>query len=165
MKEIAEACGFKTDYLYKLYQGHDCTRATGQLFHAEIQKISKKHEKEIKELLKENTFIALGVVNDVLKRHKALDYHSDDDVKVVSGIINAIAKLSPSVEITNNSFSYVKGLQTEELAHELNRLTSLARGSSNRGRVPEAGSRIAGAISDLPEPSRGDGEEPEDTDV
>ena len=161
MKEIAEMCGFKKDYLYKLYEGHDCTGGTGQLFHAEIEKISKKSEKEIERLLKENKKLAMRVINDVLIRHAALDYHTDDDAKLISTLNNSLNKASPSTQINATSYTYTRGLSAEDLMHEFNRLTSLVRQTPDRRGVPETRSRISGAISESSESGSGSGEEPE----
>ena len=165
MKEIAQICGFKPDTLYKLYEGADQMRETGQLFHAEILKISKKHEKEIDRLLKENKTLALRLLNDFLIRHAALEYNGDDDVKLISTVTNALSKVAPTTQVNATSYTYVKGLSAEELMHEFNKLKSIAEGPSLRGGVSEAGSRISGALSESSEPGSGSGEESEDSNV
>ena len=147
LKEVAQLVGLSPTTLYNLYEGNDAAGGTGTLFQAEIRKLDQKHLKRIKSTLVENKAISLRLMNDFLKRKLATDYVSDEDIKTICTVYNSLTKSGIGVEINNTSFSYIKGLSAEELMHEFNRLTSLAKGPSYRGAVSNAGSRIAGRIS------------------
>lgn len=119
--------------LYKLYEGHNDMRETGQLFRAQIQKLSQKSTSKIKDIGRENKLFSLRMMNDYLHRKMALEYQSDDDIRLITTIFNALTKSTSNVEINATSFSYVKGLSADERLHEYIRLRTLAEGSSVRG--------------------------------
>ena len=164
-KEIAEVVGFSVKSLYNLYEGTDSTGGTGVLFHAEVEKISKKNVAKAKQLLDDNKTLAMRMLNDVLKRKLSSEYQSDDDAKLITTINNSLSKSTPNVSISNTSFSYTKGLSAEELVHEFNKLRSLTEGASVRRTVPNVRSRAAGVLSLTPEPGSGTDQEPEDPDL
>lgn len=165
LKEIAGIIGVKPDTLYKLHEGSDAMGKTGQLFKAEISKLSQKNMTRIKDLSRDNKQLSLRMMNDFLRRKMSTGYQSDDDVKLITTVFNALAKATPGVEINSTSYSYVKGLSAEELVHEFNKLRTLAEGASVRGGVPGTGSRISGVLSEPTEPGSGVGEESEGSDL
>ena len=165
MKDIANAVGLAVTTLYDLYEGSERAGVAGQLFYAEIQKITKKNKKKMDELMGENKVLAMRIMNDCLKRKMALDYQNDDDVKLVTSIHNSLAKASVGVEINNTSYSYTKGLSAEDLMHEFNKLSSIAKGASVRRGVQKLGSGVARLLSKPSEPGSGNDQESEDPDL
>ena len=161
LKSIAEQCGWSADYMYDLYEGEAKVGKIGELFKTELRKLEKKNTDKIKTLTKENKSLALRLMNDFLRRKATAEYLSDDDSKLVCGVFNAIAKASPNVEINSSSWSYTKGLTSEELVHEFNKLRSLAEGAPKRRGVPEAGQGRAGVLSALAKSGSGSDEESE----
>lgn len=164
LKEVAQAVGLQPDTLYKLYEGHESRGVTGQLFKAELNKITKKNISRVKDLIADNKFLSHMMLNDYLRRKFSLDYVSDGDVETIISVVNALNK-APTVEINSTSFSYTKGLSAEDLMHEFNRLKSLAQGALNIRGVQGPGSGRSRRIS-LPVGSgSGSQEEPEDPDL
>jgi hypothetical protein len=159
LKEIARMCGWSADYMYDLYEGDEKAGAIGQLFQSELKKLETKNKNKIKTLTMENKRLALQLMNDALRAKLAAGSVADDDSKVVSTMFNALAKSSPNVEIGSMQWNYTKGLTSEELVHEFNKLRSLAEGASKRGGVSATGSRIAGVLSASAEPGSGAEEE------
>lgn len=156
LKEVAQAVDLKPDTLYKLYEGHESMRVTGQLFKAELQKITKKNISRVKDLIADNKFLSHMMLNDYLRRKFSLDYVSDEDVETIISVVNALNK-APTVEINATSFSYTKGLSAEDLMHEFNRLKSLAEGTLNVRGIQSSGSGSTGRIPVLDEPGSGPG--------
>jgi hypothetical protein len=65
-------------------------------------------------------------MNDFLHRKMALEYQSDDDIRLITTIFNALTKSTSNVEINATPYSYVKGLSADERLHEYIRLRTLA---------------------------------------
>ena len=148
IKEVAEITGIGLSAMYKLVEGDTTVGSTALLFKAEIKKIHKKHAEEIRPILNTCKRKALRIIDGVLTRILALDYTSNEDAALVTTVLNALNK-APSVEINNTSYSIYNSMSSEEIMHEFNRLTSLVRGPSVRGRVQEIGSGSAeGVFSD-----------------
>jgi hypothetical protein len=165
IKEIAETVGFSATTLYDLYEGSGRSGGTGVLFHAEVEKITKKHAAKAKELLESNKTLAMRMLNDVLTRKLSSGYQSDEDAKLITTINNSLSKSTPNVSVTNTSFSYTKGLSAEDLVHEFEKLRSLTEGASVRRSVQAVRSGAARVLSIAPESRSGTDQEPEDPDV
>ena len=149
LKEVAEQTGFSSSTMYALYEGAANMRETGMLFKMEVDKITKKSMDCIKPLLVDNKKIALRMINDFLKRKMCLDYQSDEDVEMIITVLNAMGRLSPMVEINNNTqFNQFKGLSEEDQVHELNRITSLIRGTYLGGGVSAPSRGRAAKVSE-----------------
>jgi len=134
LREIAKHLGWEPGTLYDLYEGDvEKSGQTGILFKAEVSKLSQKNLKRIKDLTCDNKALCLRMINDFLRRKMSLGYQSDDDVKQIVSVYNALSKSTAGVEIHNTTFSYIKGLSAEERVHEYIKLRTLAEGSSVRG--------------------------------
>lgn len=165
IKKIAQQLGWSADYLYDLYEGNvEKTSSVAILFKAEVDKIEKKNTDKIKFLTKDNKVLALRMMNEYLRAKSTLKTRSDDDLKKVVSIFNALSKITHNVEI-GSIHSYTKGLTAEELVHEFNRLKTIANGASYSRRIQEIKQGRSRVLSELAESASGDGEESEDTDV
>ena len=166
LKEIAKICDWSAAYMYDLYEGD--TEKGGkiaELFQAEVRKLENKNVSRIKTLTKDNKQLALRMMNEFLRRKMSMEYVSDDDTKLITTVFNALSKATPNVEIGSMSWSYVKGLTTEELVHEFNKLKSLAEGSSDSRGVSKAGSGSSRVLPSSAERRSEPYEEPEDPDL
>jgi hypothetical protein len=161
IKEIAKMVDLAPCTLYALYEGDDSAGGTGKLFQAEVKKITQKSVKRIKDYFVTNKVTALKLMDEFLKRKVATGYVSDDDIKSICTVYNALTK-TVGVEINNNtSISYFKGLSTEELMHEYNRLRSLTEGTSVRRAVSDARSGSARGVLELAADGSGHNQESE----
>ena len=150
LDEVAKAIGWKSQYLYDLYEG-DVTKAgsVASLFKAECRKIDKKQTSKLKTLAKTNKALAHKQIQRILNSIENKRQTSEADRKMVVSIVNALAKATPKVEIGELSYSYTKGYTAEQLIHEFRRLKSIAEGASDRRRVQKTSEGRAGTLSDL----------------
>jgi hypothetical protein len=127
-RQIAKIVGWSEDYLQTLIAG-DTSKcgSSATLFAAEVDKIDAETQKEIKHLTREVKQSILCVFDDYTKSCKGAKVTEDTRKEMVS-IMNALAKVTPNVEI--GSFSYTKGLSVEDLYNEFKRL----KGSGLDGR-------------------------------
>jgi transposase-like protein len=146
IKEIAQILDFKPDTLYKLIEGSPAMGSTSILFKAELKKIRKKDAEWIKDSLNSCKRKNLRILDSLLTRILALDYTSNEDGALAVTVFNALNK-APSVEINATSYSIYNNMSSEEIMYEFNRLTSLARGTSVRGGIPQIGPGSAKGVS------------------
>ncbi len=127
--DIAKQSGLNYDYLWSLIQGEAGKDDTvAGLFLAEIDKINKKRDLEIKSLFKSNKKLALKIVDErlcELKKRKP----TSETTKEVSTIMKAMGSIAPKTEI--GEFHYTVGLSAEDLLNEFRRVKGLA--SDRRG--------------------------------
>jgi hypothetical protein len=140
--DVAKAVGWKPDYLYELYEG-DTSKAgsVASLFSAQVREINKKLDQEIGNLTKKNRKSVHQRISWILEQLEQKEKKKKltlNEQKLVATIMNSLAKSSSKVEIGSLSYSYSKGLTTEQLVHEFTRLQTLAGSSSNRGAVQES---------------------------
>ena len=146
IKDIAAHCGWSAGYMYDLVEGKEKNGKIGELFTTELRKQDVVNSNKVKRLVKSNKSLAMSVVEGYLQEKAAKGTINDEEAKVVSTVINALGKMSPTVEVGSMQWNYTKGLTAEELVHEFNKLRSLAEGAPKRRGIPESGSRIPGEI-------------------
>lgn len=133
LKDIAKTIGWGEDTMYALCAGRvDKVGEVGALFHSELQKITERHAARIKTLTKDNKVLALAKINEYL-RSLSKKKPDAEMVKEINGILNALAKSTPGVEI--GQFSYTKGLSAEDLVSEFKRLSAVARATLDGKRI------------------------------
>ena len=156
LKQIAAQVGWSARYMYDLHQGDDNTGVIGQLFKSELNELSKKTSKKIKDLSKTNVSKCLLLMDDFLSRKLEVVMSgaqlSDEDTKLVTTVHNSLAKSTPNVEIGSMQWNYTKGLTAEELVHEFNKLRSLAEGAPKRRGIPGLDTRGPGILPASAEP-------------
>lgn len=163
IKSIADEVGLSSDYLYDLINGNvKKAGKVAELFEAEVRKIDTKTSSRIKSLMKQNKFVALSLINSILKNFSLQKNYDLEEAKVIAQISGHLFK-APNVEIGSVSYSYTKGLSAEELVHEYNRLQTIANGPSNRGAVQESFERRPGILLDSVEQRGGVEEFDEDS--
>jgi len=151
-KEVAEALGFKKQYLDYLCVGNVGKAGNvATLFKAEYMKIASKVAAETDTLLKQNLKTAQELMKEVFTEISAKKKKTDADKKILSMYTNAIAKCQPNVNIKNLSYSYTKGLSAEELMHEFTRLKGVAESSFDREAVQEPAEGRAGELLEVDE--------------
>jgi hypothetical protein len=134
--EIAKIVGWKKGHLYALYEGNTSeTGGVGDLFYTEVQKISERNSKRIRDFTKDCKTLALRKMQEFLREHEGQKADAAL-MREVTKIMNTLAKSTPNVEI--GSFSYTRGLSAEDLVNEFRRLKGLAA----------VGNRIRGAAED-----------------
>ena len=146
LKEIARTIGMSQWTLYELMSGNTKkTGTTGELFYAELRIMHARNVNKVKHLHKDNQRLALIQINERLRQ-----LNDKPPTKAISEeicrIMNAVGKAQPNVEITNNSWSYTKGLSAEEMIHEFKRLGSLARSALDAKGVPGPKQGGSGAL-------------------
>jgi len=140
--EISKECEIGFADLFDLYSGkQDHLGKVAGLFKAEVDKISKRNQSKIKNLIKDNKKLALIKMNEFL-RTKQGDDPTAPMMKDIIRCINSLNKLTPTVEI-----NYSKGLNAEDLIREFQRLSSVAKHSLNRKRVSSVGQGEPGILS------------------
>jgi len=161
LKEIAVACDMPYDSLMRLYEGNvEKMGNTAALFQSELQKITKRNSKKIRELVKDNKKLALVKMNDYLRAAQSKK-PTQAMMKEINGMLNSLAKSTPTVEI--GSFSYTKGITDEDLKNEFKKFSAIARdalvGRGIYGSGPAASRGLPGLIGESDSLS----EEPEDS--
>ena len=127
IKEIAKSIGWSPWTLYELMSGNTAkTGSIGELFYSELRKQHSRNVSKVKHLFKDNQRLALIKLNERLRELRA-QTPTEETTKEICKIMNSLGKAGPSVEISNTSFSYTKGLTPEELVYEFQRLATLAR--------------------------------------
>jgi len=86
-------------------------------------------------LARENKFLALELINGILKEIKSRKKQTLEDQKLVATLMNCLSKSSPNVEINSLSFSNTKGMTPQELIYEFKRLKALSEGATSRAEV------------------------------
>jgi len=151
LKQIAKEVGYSVDVMYELNEGRsDKLGSVADLFHAEVQKITKKLVKKAQELTKTNMALAQDIICNILVDIKHKDVLTLEDKKLVGTLTNCLSKATPNVSIGSLTYNYTKGLSAEELVHEFTRLRTIASGASQRGAVQTA---LAGGPRVLPAPA------------
>jgi hypothetical protein len=154
VKEIAKSIGWSQWTLYELMSGNTAkTGSIGELFYSELKKQHARNTSKVKHLFKDNQRLALIKLNERLRELRAQEPTEDVSAEICK-IMNSLGKAGPSVEISNTSYSYTKGLTAEELVHEFKRLGTLARSTLDGGGVscPKQG-----GPGTLPAPAKGRG--------
>ena len=144
IKEIAQASGFGVVYLRELIEGHSKAGDLGQLFQSELRKITNRKNSTIKRVTKDAQQVAAELLLSELQKLKKKGNLTDTEQRRLVDINNSLTKAKPTVEI--GTVSYSRGLQKEDLIHEFNRLTSIARSTLKRGRVSGARKRGQGLL-------------------
>ena len=127
IKEIAQSIGWSPWTLYELMSGNVAkTGSAGELFYSELRKQHSRNVSKVKHLFKDNQRLALIKLNERLRDLKTKE-PTEETTKEICKIMNSLGKAGPSVEISNTSFSYTKGLTPQELVYEFKRLGTLAR--------------------------------------
>ncbi len=143
MKEIASVVGLQLNTLYKLAEGNPDTRKTGQLFYEQIrhlsQKKSQKDSSKTKDLILQNKWLCLQMINDYLYRKIKLEHLSDDEIRIVVTILNSMYKTTPAEgALKSTSYSYIHGLSSEDMVMEFQRLTSILNGLATRKKASDS---------------------------
>ena len=126
LKDVANAVGWKPDYLYDLYEGNTSKAGSvASLFSAECKKIDKEIEKRIKELLGKNKSLAMSIIHRVLNELDQKPKLVKEDKFLVKSINDSLAKSTPKVEIGSVAYSYTQGYTAEQLIYEFQRLQSV----------------------------------------
>ena len=140
--EISEECKLGFAELFDLYSGkQDNLGKVAGLFKVEIDKITKRNQLKVKNLIKDNKKLALVKMNEFLRTQQGIE-PTASMMKDVLKCINSLNKLTPAVEI-----NYSKGLTAEDLIREFQRLKSVATHSLNRKRVSSVGEGEPGVLS------------------
>jgi len=159
LDSVAKTVGWKSNYLYYLYEGDTSHGgAVASLFAAECRKIDKKQTQRIKNLSKANKELANELIHTILKRIESKKNPTSEENKLVGTLMNALSKATPHVSIGSVSYSYTKGYTAEQLVHEFRRFKTLTGSSSNRGAVQGPSK---GRARQLPD-SSGAGSDPEE---
>lgn len=146
VKEIARAIGWSEWTLYELMSGNTAkTGSIGELFYSELKKQHSRNVSKVKHLFKDNQRLSLIKLNQRLRDLQAKK-PSEKIAKEICKIMNSLGKAGPSVEISNTSYSYTKGLTPEEIVHEFKRLGSLARSALDGTGVPGSPKGGAGTL-------------------
>ena len=135
VKEIAKAIGWHEMTLYDLMGGNTAkTGSIGELFYSELRKQHSRNVSKVKHLFKDTQRLSLIKLNQRLRDLQSKK-PTEETAKEICKIMNSLGKAGPSVEISNTSYSYTKGLTPEELVHEFKRLGTLARSTLDGGGV------------------------------
>lgn len=138
LREVAELSGMTYDEICDLYAGKPQSDPNVQLFNSELKKIDKQKTEKIKRLMRENKLIVMEEINEFLleerKKRKSVDedpeLSRDKDVDTLVKVLNALAKASSGIEITQNIQNNIfAGMTPQELIHEYKRLTAIATSS------------------------------------
>jgi hypothetical protein len=157
-REIARLCGIGESSFYELIEGNAKDNAQVQAkFSAELSIISKRLDKEIRELIKKNKKTTHLLIDNWLTDQARRKKVSGKLMPTIVSVANAVSKYTPNVEI--GSFVYQKGLSPEDIYAEFKRLTSIA---SQRGAVSGASQGGTGEIPVSPRPRVAAAQEPED---
>ena len=160
LKEIAKSINMSQWTLYELMSGNTKkTGTTGELFYAELRRIHTRNVSKVKHFHKDNQRLALIHINERLRELKAKKPTKETTAEICK-IMNSMGKAQPNVEITNNSLSYTRGLSSEELIYEFQRLGSIARSALNGEGVPSSEQGRPGSVSESPESGSELSEEP-----
>lgn len=150
--EIAEKVGWSREYFYELRSGNvEVAGAIAPLFQQEYKKVEEKRDINIRRLVKENTEVAQSIIKEDLAELKSKKKRTLEEKKLIGTLQNALSKCTPSVSVGSVSFSYVQGLNAEDLLRECRRLKGIAEQSFNRSRgsVPSSeGSGSLGTVSE-----------------
>lgn len=150
LTDIAKQVGFSVQYFHDLYEGDIKKAGTiATLFRREVDKLHAVTDKKIKHLSKGNRKLALELLNGRLLELKQRKHLTEDNIKEICAISNALGKMTPNVEI--GQFSYTQGLSTEDLANEFRRLKSLVS-TSQSGRIQPIEQDGSGEVCETPEP-------------
>ena len=150
VKEIAASCKWTDWTLYELMSGNSTkTGPVGELFHSELKKIHTRNVSKVKHLFKDNQRLGLIKLNERLRELKK-EPCTEDTTYEICKIMNALGKAGPSVEISNTSYSFTKGMTPEELVNEFKRLGTLARSTLDGGGVSSPVARRTGTLPSSP---------------
>lgn len=162
-KEISKACNIPFDSLIDLIDGRTAkTGIMGDLFAASMKEIQNRTAERVRFLAKDCTKLALQKVAEHLRIIQRDDM-SDNNLKKLIAVINALGKTMPKIDIgqlnvQNNNFN---SLTPFELQNEYQRLTNVARSLSKSRRLRELTpggtgelSSNAGSGDNLPEESQ-----------
>jgi hypothetical protein len=151
IKTIAATVGWQPMTLYDLMSGNTArTGSVGELFYSELKKQHSRNVSKVKHLFKDTQRLALIKLNQRLRELQELP-PSKDTTAEITKIMNSLGKAGPSVEITNNSLTYTRGMTPDELRQEFSRLGTLARSALDGAGVssPVAGRSRALPASDV----------------
>jgi hypothetical protein len=124
LRTVASLSEMSYDEICDLYAGRPANDPAVQLFGSELKKIDKNKTDKIKRLMRENKLIVMEEINEFLLANRK-DGVRDEDTLVK--VLNALAKASVGIEITNNIQNNIfAGMTPQELVHEYKRLTALA---------------------------------------
>jgi len=127
IKQIAGTIGWTDWHLYELMSGNVAkTGSTGELFYSELKKQHSRNVSKVKHLFKDNQRLALVKLNERLRDLRSKKA-TESVSKEICKIMNSLGKAGPSIEITNNSLTYTRGMTPDELRQEFSRLGTLAR--------------------------------------
>ena len=161
IKEIAKIVGMSKEHLYDMVEGGDKAGALGHLFQSEIRKVTNRQTAKTRAISKTNAKLAQELLQRELQALKNKETLLDVDRRRLVEMTNSLSKSRPSVEI--GSISYSRGLTKEDLIHEFNRLTSIAKSALIKRGVQgskQAGSRILPALTGTGDPLPEDPETP-----
>jgi len=158
-REVARLCGIGEASFYDLVEGKAKNNDRVQeLFSKELTEISRRLDKEIRDLVKNNKKSTQYLINNWLADQK---HKKKVDTKMMSTLVsvaNALSKSTPNVEI--GSFTYQKGLSPEDIYAEFKRLSGLA---SQRKPVSGSAPRRTREILMASRPGIAAEEEPKDS--
>lgn len=158
-REVARLSGIGEASFYELIEGRAKNNPHVQeKFTAELNEISRRRDKEIRDLIKKTKKTTYYLIDSWLNDQKKLKKVNNQLMPTVISVANALAKSTPNVEI--GSFVYQKGLSPEDIYGEFKRLTSIA---SHGGAVSGAPKGGAGEIPLAPRPRVAAAEESEDS--
>ncbi len=145
--EIAKTVGIPERMMYWLFEGNaEKAGSLAHLFKEELEKITNRSNAKIKQLTKDNKKLALYKINEFLRKQQKKKADPTMMRELVK-IMNSHNKMTPGVEI--GAFNYTKGLSPEDLRHEFDRLTAIARSSLNPRGVPSIEQGEPGSLPDL----------------
>lgn len=113
LPEVAKACNISLDYMYELYYGKSQAGKMGQLFKAEVDKITARNAEKTKDLATENRLLILMKQNEWLKTLKDVPVVDDELLKQLNSTLIAINKASPNVQIGDVTFNNLN-IDTQE---------------------------------------------------
>lgn len=152
-KEISKACAIPMAELTDLISGRvERYGVNGDLFAAEMKQIQDRTAERVRFLAKDCTKLALQKVSEHLRIIQRDDM-SDNNLKKLIAVINALGKTMPKIDIgqlnvQNNVFA---GLTPFELQNEYRRLTNVARSLSQRKRLQLSAQGGTGEVLDAVE--------------
>lgn len=130
-REVARLCGIGEKSFYDLVEGRaKANDRIQEMFTKELTEITRRVDKEIKDLIKKNKKTTHYLIDNWLTDQKRRKKVSGKLMPTIVSVANALAKSTPNVEI--GSFTYQKGLSAEDIANEWKRLKGIADAGVDR---------------------------------
>jgi len=121
--DVAAECGFTTVQLGDLYLGRPARDPIVALFQSELRKNDEMLRQKIKRLIADTKIMVLEDLNSLVQKERA---NGSTDERVLVPILNALAKASGGIEVTQNIQNNVfNSMTSEEIVHEFRRLTAI----------------------------------------